>query len=143
MQNSVKGKMQILLRSDNTVKLTQGFSGDQQPREGKWTMIYDEAMEIKIESFSFFFFFSYSDPHGWEKSDCSKTLIGNLFDIYIYIFIYQYIFIYIYIWLDWNKYLFNTIYNRFINQDIPCKILRKHNLLDVKALKYNLKEYLI
>lgn len=85
MSNSVKVKMEILLRSDNTVRIIEGFSGDQKPREGRWTMIYDEAMEIKIESFSFFFFFSYSDPHGWGKSDCSKTLIGNLVDIYIWV----------------------------------------------------------
>lgn len=52
------------------------------PQNGRWTLIYDEGMEVRIPGASFFVFFSYRP---WEYSDgytndCDKTLLGWYFN---------------------------------------------------------------
>lgn len=41
-----------------------------------WTMVYDEAVNIKIGNLDLFTYFQYEKKHGVKISNCDKTLIG-------------------------------------------------------------------
>eukprot|EP00768_Dysnectes_brevis_P007229 gnl/Dysnectes_brevis/602_a666_3810.p1 GENE.gnl/Dysnectes_brevis/602_a666_3810~~gnl/Dysnectes_brevis/602_a666_3810.p1 ORF type:complete len:429 (+),score=131.28 gnl/Dysnectes_brevis/602_a666_3810:55-1341(+) len=55
----------------------QGQCVDEFGQTGKWTMIYDQAMEIRINDNSYFAFFDYIEDDSGVTTNCSKTLGGR------------------------------------------------------------------